>query len=101
MTVLEEKSSAQHLELERTEELILANQAEEKEHQETIWTIVKRNPLILLIIAYANLGAFMYGFDNLALSIALSMPSFGLDHQECCQAPHANASQIDLWHPFA
>lgn len=77
MSVLEEKSGFDHVELERKEELVLANQAEEKEHQETIWMIVKRNPLILLIIAYANLGSFMFGFDNLALSIALSMPSFG------------------------
>lgn len=77
MSVLEEKAGAHHVELERKEELVLANQAEEQEHQETIWAIVKKNPLILLIIAYANLGSFMYGFDNLALSIALSMPSFG------------------------
>ena len=78
MSGLDEKNAAHHAEqVEHKEELALANQAEEKEHQESIWTIVKRNPLILLVIAYANLGSFMYGFDNLALSIALSMPSFG------------------------
>ena len=59
------------------QELELAEHAEQVEHQETIWAIVKRNPLILLIIIYANIGSFMYGFDNLALSVALSMPSFG------------------------
>ena len=75
MSVMEEKSGLGHA--EHAEELVLADQAEQNEHQDTIWTIVKRNPLILLIIAYANLGSFMFGFDNLALSIALSMPSFG------------------------
>lgn len=62
---------------EQVQEIQLAEQAEATEHQESLWTIIKRNPLILLIIAYANIGSFMYGFDNLALSIALSMPSFG------------------------
>ena len=75
MTVLQEKSAAEHT--EHAEELALANAAEENDHKESIWTIVKRQPLIILIIAYANLGSFMYGYDNLALSIALSMPSFG------------------------
>lgn len=75
VSVLQEKSEAQHA--EHAEELQLAEEAEKVEHQESIWTIVKRNPLLLLIVAYANLGSFMYGFDNLALSIALSMPSFG------------------------
>jgi len=75
MSVLHEKTIAEHA--EHAEELALAAQAEHNEHQEGIWAIIKRKPLILLIIAYANLGSFMYGFDNLALSIALSMPSFG------------------------
>ena len=77
VTVLQEKSAAEHA--EHVQELQLAEAAEVKEHQDTIWTIIKRNPLILLIVAYANLGSFMFGFDNLALSIALSMPSFGYE----------------------
>lgn len=74
-SVLNEKAHIDHVEI--SQEIELAEQAEQAEHQESIWTIIKRNPFILLIIAYANLGSFMYGFDNLALSIALSMPSFG------------------------
>ena len=74
-TVLREKLDSEHA--EHVEELALAEEAETAEHQETIWTIIKRSPVLLLIVAYANLGSFMFGFDNLALSIALSMPSFG------------------------
>jgi hypothetical protein len=75
---VEEKGSIEYTEVaEHVATTKLADQAEQTEHQEGLWTIIKRKPLILLIIAYANIGSFMYGFDNLALSIALSMPSFG------------------------
>jgi len=76
-SVMDEKHDLQLV--EHAEELALAEQAEQTEHTETVWSIIKRNPLILLIVAYANLGSFMFGFDNLALSIALSMPSFGYE----------------------
>ena len=72
---MEEKSSVNYA--EHIQETELAEKAEQTEHQESLWTIIKRQPLILLILAYANIGSFMFGFDNLALSIALSMPSFG------------------------
>lgn len=74
-TVMQEKAIIAHE--EHAQDMELAEKAEQLEHQEGIWSIIKRNPFILLIIAYANLGSFMYGFDNLALSVALSMPSFG------------------------
>ncbi|KAJ2898975.1 hypothetical protein MKZ38_003544 [Zalerion maritima] len=38
-------------------------------------TIVK-HPVIVLVSLYANLGALMYGFDNLSLSLCLSMGAF-------------------------
>ncbi|KAK9416058.1 putative MFS sugar transporter-like protein [Seiridium unicorne] len=42
----------------------------------TVWKTVKNNPLILLCCFYANLGAFMYGFDNITLSLCLDMAPF-------------------------
>ena len=40
------------------------------------WATLKKNPKIVACCIFANLGALMYGFDNLALSICLSMPAF-------------------------
>lgn len=37
---------------------------------------LKDHPKVLLFCLFANLGALMYGFDNLALSVCLSMPAF-------------------------
>jgi MFS transporter, SP family, general alpha glucoside:H+ symporter len=36
------------------------------------------NPKIVALSLFANLGAVMYGFDNLALSLCLSMVPFQL-----------------------
>lgn len=44
----------------------------------TIWKTIKNNPVILLCCLYANLGAFMYGFDNITLSLCLDMAPFVL-----------------------
>jgi hypothetical protein len=37
---------------------------------------LKDRPKVLLFCFFANFGALMYGFDNLALSVCLSMPVF-------------------------
>lgn len=42
----------------------------------TVWQTIKDNPVILLCCFYANIGAFMYGFDNITLSLCLDMPAF-------------------------
>lgn len=40
------------------------------------WQCLVENPRVILFCLYGNLGALMYGFDNLVLSLALSMPGF-------------------------
>ncbi|KAI0123935.1 MFS sugar transporter-like protein [Xylariales sp. AK1849] len=37
---------------------------------------LKDHPIIILCCFYANLGAFMYGFDNITLSLCLDMAPF-------------------------
>ena len=39
------------------------------------WKTLAKNPKIILLSVFANLGALMYGYDNLALSLCLSMPA--------------------------
>lgn len=38
-------------------------------------TLIK-NPIVVLCALYGNLGALMYGFDNITLSLCLDMPVF-------------------------
>jgi hypothetical protein len=40
------------------------------------WKAILANPKIVALCLYANLGALMYGFDNLVLSLALTLPPF-------------------------
>jgi SP family general alpha glucoside:H+ symporter-like MFS transporter len=40
------------------------------------WKAIVANPKIVALCLYANLGALMYGFDNLVLSLALTLPAF-------------------------
>lgn len=42
----------------------------------SVWETIKKNPVIVLYCFYANLGAFMYGFDNITLSLCLDMVPF-------------------------
>jgi hypothetical protein len=42
----------------------------------SVWRTIKDNPIVILCCFYANLGAFMYGFDNITLSLSLDMPAF-------------------------
>jgi SP family general alpha glucoside:H+ symporter-like MFS transporter len=44
--------------------------------RKTPWQCLAQNPWIILFCLYGNLGALMYGFDNLVMSLALSMPAF-------------------------
>ncbi|KAI0143353.1 general substrate transporter [Pestalotiopsis sp. NC0098] len=42
----------------------------------TAWKALRHSPIILACCFYANLGAFMYGFDNITLSLCLDMAPF-------------------------
>lgn len=35
-----------------------------------------RNPIVILCVMYGNVGALMYGFDNISLSLCLDMAPF-------------------------
>ncbi|CAK7226328.1 hypothetical protein SBRCBS47491_006192 [Sporothrix bragantina] len=41
-----------------------------------IFQTIRRHPMILACCLFANVGSFMYGFDNLTLSLCLSMEPF-------------------------
>lgn len=67
------KSNSSHLENVTTHETtpdVPGNQ------DQTAWQCLRQNPWVILFCLYGNLGAFMYGFDNLVLSLSLSMPGF-------------------------
>ncbi|KAJ5100027.1 hypothetical protein N7532_007028 [Penicillium argentinense] len=69
------KSHSTHLETVQTRES--ASQQQTNEQSQTAWQCLAQNPWVFLFCLYGNLGALMYGFDNLVLSLALSMPGFG------------------------
>lgn len=43
-------------------------------------TLIK-NPIVILCVMYGNLGALMYGFDNISLSLCLDMEPFMYEHR--------------------
>ena len=49
---------------------------EQTDQDQTAFQCLAQNPWVILFCLYGNLGALMYGFDNLVLSLALSMPGF-------------------------
>ncbi|OCL07389.1 general substrate transporter [Glonium stellatum] len=54
----------------------IATQKDAISHEEPVWKEFLRNPKVILLCLFANVGAFMYGYDNLSLSLCLSMPPF-------------------------
>lgn len=64
------KSNSAHL------ENVTNNPEESSECATSPWQCLAQNPWVILFCLYGNLGALMYGFDNLVLSLALSMPGF-------------------------
>lgn len=46
------------------------------EESKSAWQTLKSNPKIIALCFFANVGPLMYGFDNLATSLCLSMPAF-------------------------
>ncbi|KAM0134451.1 hypothetical protein ACHAO1_005663 [Botrytis cinerea] len=65
------KLSAQHLERVET-----VHTTQPDVSDLSIWQTIKQNPFIVLCCIYANMGALMYGFDNIALSLCLNMVPF-------------------------
>ena len=51
-------------------------QLSQGEGDDGAWRCLWKNPKIVIICLFANIGTLMYGFDNLALSICLSMSPF-------------------------
>ncbi|KAF2083753.1 general substrate transporter [Saccharata proteae CBS 121410] len=45
-------------------------------NDETVLRVLLQNPKVILFCLCANIGAFMYGYDNLSLTLCLSMPPF-------------------------
>lgn len=41
-----------------------------------VWKTLVNNPIVILCALYGNIGALMYGFDNITLSLCLDMPAF-------------------------
>lgn len=41
-----------------------------------IWETIRNHPNIIFCCIFANLGALMYGFDNISLSLCLTMGPF-------------------------
>jgi hypothetical protein len=73
MESTDQKLKSTHLENVTTHD----NLPDEQECQkQTAWQCLAQNPWVFLFCLYGNLGAFMYGFDNLVLSLSLSMPGF-------------------------
>lgn len=70
MDTQDPKANASHL------ENVTTLPEESSDRDTSPWQCLIQNPRIILFCLYGNLGALMYGFDNLVLSLALSMPGF-------------------------
>lgn len=42
----------------------------------SVWATLVKNPIVILCVMFGNVGAFMYGFDNISLSLCLDMAPF-------------------------
>jgi SP family general alpha glucoside:H+ symporter-like MFS transporter len=73
MALEDDKSKGDVLQIdsEQAQELIAENPS-----GSSPWKAILANPKIVALCLYANLGALMYGFDNLVLSLALTLPPF-------------------------
>ncbi|KAF5644085.1 maltose permease [Fusarium sp. NRRL 52700] len=47
-----------------------------RDHEMTTWECAKKNPKAILWAIYANLGATLVGYENLALAVCLALPAF-------------------------
>ncbi|GKZ37267.1 hypothetical protein AbraIFM66950_008724 [Aspergillus brasiliensis] len=79
----DQKSESTHLEVvnqpdrqHTTGTLEFHDPASQQQHGRSTWQALRANPILILFCLYANIGALMYGFDNLVLSLSLSMTAF-------------------------
>lgn len=60
-----------------TTSIIGINETEEANIVElSIWETIRDHPIIIVCLVYANLGALIYGFDDVSLSLCLIMSPF-------------------------
>ena len=70
------KDEDQSLHLETVEpDLKTNNYGREQPHVSTA-KVLATNPRIIALSIFANVGALMYGFDTMSLSLCLSMTAF-------------------------
>ncbi|BCS04173.1 uncharacterized protein AKAW2_71051A [Aspergillus luchuensis] len=77
----DQKSESSHLEVvdqqvRRPDTETLGIHDPASQHGRSTWQALRANPIVVLFCLYGNIGALMYGFDNLVLSLALSMTAF-------------------------
>ncbi|GKZ42253.1 hypothetical protein AbraIFM66951_000961 [Aspergillus brasiliensis] len=79
----DQKSESTHLEVvnqpdrqQTSGTLEFHDPASQQQHGRSTWQALRANPILILFCLYANIGALMYGFDNLVLSLSLSMTAF-------------------------
>jgi SP family general alpha glucoside:H+ symporter-like MFS transporter len=70
-----QKRDMTHLELVETMTQVDEAMAESQPKTSTL-KVILGNPKIVALCLFANIGGLMYGFDNLVLSLSLSMPAF-------------------------
>lgn len=56
-------------------------------------TLIK-NPIVILCVMYGNVGALMYGFDNISLSLCLDMQPFMYDPLSHCSQNEKNNADV-------
>ncbi|KAH7198417.1 general substrate transporter [Fusarium flagelliforme] len=66
-----EKAEVSHAEVSHAEDAVASH-----DHQTTTWECARKNPKAILWALYANLGATLVGYENLALAVCLALPAF-------------------------
>ncbi|XEV05020.1 hypothetical protein FSHL1_010307 [Fusarium sambucinum] len=68
---LDNATGLEKAEVKHTEDAIAI-----QDHQTTTWECARKNPKAILWALYANLGATLVGYENLALAVCLALPAF-------------------------
>lgn len=76
MAALDTENTAENTADAKIDTIHAEHVARAREVELSIWETLKENPAVILCCIYANFGALMYGYDNLALSLCLSMVPF-------------------------
>ncbi|KAL2823846.1 general substrate transporter [Aspergillus cavernicola] len=79
---------AVHLEDVATAKTIEENENPPTEPAMSITKSLIANPKIILLSMFANIGALMYGYDTMSLSLCLSMSAFGMQFGENTPSGH-------------